>query len=166
MTKANQQAGKASHTGAKAADTTKAGAATSPQSTAQAGKGSHQIADGHQLSIKGKTYGAGHRVSAADFANRADPDGKAGLQRLVDGGELVKASGKAAKDDGDERAGGGVIDEGGATGAAPSGAQIVAAETGDDPQAAKVVDAALSGSESELTAAADPDGKAGTGKGE
>jgi len=158
MTKANTPAGKASQTGAKAADTSKAGAATSPQSTA--GKGTHQVADGHQISLKGKTYGAGHRVSAADFANKADPDGKKGLQRLLDGGELVKASGKAS----DERAGGGVIDQGGATGAAPSGAQIIAAETGDDPAAAKVVDAALSGTEGDLEKANDADGDAGKGE--
>lgn len=157
MTKANTTpAGKASQTGAKAADTSKAGAAASPQSTAGT-RGTHQVADGHQISVKGKVQTAGYRVTAADFANKADPDGKKGLQRLVDGGELVKASGKAS--DG-ERAGGGVIDEGGATGAAPSGAQIIAAETGNDPEAAKVVDAALAGSESDLTAAADPDGAA------
>lgn len=157
MTKANTPpAGKASQTGAKAADTSKAGAAASPQSTA-GNKGTHQVADGHQISVKGKVQGAGFRVSAADFANKADPDGKKGLQRLVDGGELVKASGKAGDT---ERAGGGVIDEGGATGAAPSGAQIIAAETGNDPAAAAVVDAALSGSEDDLAKANAETGKA------
>lgn len=137
----------------------KAGAAKSPQDTAGAvvagaSKGTHQVAEGHRISLKGKTHEAGHRVSAADFITKRDPDGKAGLQRLVDGGELVKASGKAAKDEG-ERAGGGLLDEGGGTGAGPSAAQIQAADTGNDPAAAAVVDAALSGSVADLENAND-----------
>ena len=148
MTKSNTPADKA-QTSTKAAETTKAAAA--PQGAAS--KGTHEVAEGHQISLKGKIYGAGHRVSAGDFANKADPEGKKGLQRLVDGGELVKASGKASDKASDERAGGGVVEGGGATGAGPSGAQIIAANTGNDPAAATVVAAALGGTEADLVAA-------------
>lgn len=137
----------------------KAGAAKSPQDTAgatSAGKGPHVVGAGHRISVGGKILEEGARVSASDFITKRDADGKAGLQRLVDGGELTKASGKAGKDDG-ERAGGGDLENGGGTGAGPSAAQLIAAETGDDPGAAAVTEAALTGTVADLEKANDAD---------
>lgn len=137
-----------------AATGSKDGHATNPQDTVgkAAGKSTHTIATGHRLSIGSKTREEGYGVSAADFATASDPDGSVGLQRLVDSGAVLAGSKAGDKAEGD-RAGGGVIERGGATGAGPSAAQIIAADAGDEGSQA-VVAAALGGTEAEFTAAA------------
>lgn len=149
MTKSNP----ADDKGAKGAKATTDKAAAAPS-----GKPTHQVTEGTQISIRGVLYGAGHRVSAADFVTKRDPDGKVGLQRLVDGGELAKLGGKATKveeeDDDAKRA---ALTDSANTGAGPSAAQIAAAEAGNDPAATAVVEASLSGTTAELEAAANPD---------
>ena len=69
---------------------------TTPKDAAP--KATHKIADGHQLSVRGKLQTAGFGVSAEDFRNKADPDGSKGLQRLVDSGRVVKAGAAAVVD--------------------------------------------------------------------
>lgn len=137
----------------KTAAASKGGAAASPQDSADAGaitgKGTHVITEGNRVMVRGEARTAGYRVSAADFITKRDPDGKAGLQRLVDGGELAKYSAKGAKDDGEAATTEPTINNG----AGPSGAQIQAAATGDDPAATAVVDATLTGTEADVAAA-------------
>lgn len=149
----------------KATTPSKAGAASSPQSTANAGKAgtqstartsrakTYQVAEGHAFHRSTGRIEAGTAVKAEDFKTAKDPTGETEFQRQIASGALVPAS-AAKENDG----GGTVSDQTVNSGAAPSAAQINAAESGDDPAAAKVVDAALTGSEAELTAAADPDG--------
>lgn len=161
MSKQNTQAGKANTT--PAAASAKAGTAQGPQDSAgkvlQTGKG-HVVAPGHSFQTKNGTIGAGTSVTAAEFKTAKDPTGKTEFQRQLDKGSIV--AGRAARGTPEgEKAAGGVIDGGGATGAGPSGAQVTAAEAGDEG-AQKVVDAALSGTEADLAAAngANPDGTA------
>lgn len=151
---------KASQTGAKAADTTKAGKAQNPQSSAGRGKPKgYEVAEGHAFHGRLGRIESGTLITAADLKSAKDPTGEREFKRQIDKGTLVP-SGKTADDVDGTRAGGGVVDQGGAKGAAPSGAQVTAAATGDDPAAAKVVEAALSGTEGELEAANGADGKA------
>lgn len=153
--------------GTKAAETTKAGKAASPQDTAgktRAAKG-HVVAEGHAFHGRNGRIEAGTAVTAADLKSAKDPTGEREFKRQLEKGAIVPGKGRTADDVDGERAGGGVIDQGGATGAAPSGAQVTAANTGDDPDAAKVVDAALSGSAEEL-AEANGAPAADAGKGE
>lgn len=141
---------KATQGGAKAATSTKAGAASSPQSTARAGKSkAYEVATGHAFHGRNGRIEAGTVVKAEHLKSKNDPTGEREFERQVKAGTLVLSS-KTADDVDGQRAGGGVIDQGGATGAAPSGAQVTAATTGDDPAAAAVVDAALTGSEGDL----------------
>jgi hypothetical protein len=139
------------------APASKAGAATSPQDTAGEITGTHRITAGNRVSIGGRFRTHPHQVNAADFASKRDPDGSKTLQRLLDGGELEATGGKGKTGDDAERAGGGLLEAGGAAGAGPSGAQILAAETGEDPGATAVVAAALIGSKADFTAAAEAD---------
>lgn len=148
MTKSNP----ADDKGAKGAKATTDKAAAAPS-----GKPTHQVTEGTQISIRGVLYGAGHRVSAADFVTKRDPDGKAGLQRLVDGGELAKLGGKAAKVEEEDDAKRAALTDSANNGAGPSAAQIAAAEAGNDPAATSVVKALLSATTAELEAAANPD---------
>lgn len=143
---------KASQTGAKPPQTTKAGKAASPQDTAGKGKAkAYAVADGHAFHGRNGRIEAGTVVKAADLKSKRDPDGEKEFERQIKAGALVPTN-KTADDVDGERAGGGVIDQGGATGAAPSAAQVTAAENGDEG-AQKVVEASLSGTKDELEAA-------------
>ena len=151
---------KASQTGAKAADTSKAGKAQSPQSSAGKGKAKgYEVAPGHSFHGRTGRIEAGTVIKAGDLKSAKDPTGEREFERQIKAGALVPSS-KTADDVDGERAGGGVVDQGGAKGAAPSGAQVTAAATGDDPAATKVVEASLSGTTEELEQAAAADGKA------
>lgn len=157
---------KASQTGAKAAETSKAGKAANPQDTAGKAKPKgYVVAEGHAFHGRNGRIEAGTAVTAADLKSAKDPTGEKEFKRQIEKGALVAGKGRTADDVDGTRAGGGVIDQGGATGAAPSGAQVIAASTGDDPDAAKVVDAALSGNAGELAEANGADA-ADAGKGE
>lgn len=155
MTKANQA-------GQKAANTTKAthGDAGDKGGLRGGKANGYVIAEGQAFHGRNGRLEAGTAITAKDLATAKDPTGETEFARQIANGTLVPGSGKAATDD---RAGGGTIDDGGATGAAPSAAQITAAQTGDDPEAAKVVDAAMTGSEADLAKA---NGVEGDGKGE
>lgn len=134
----------------------KAGTAQSPQDSAgkvlKTNQG-HVVAPGHSFHHKGATIGAGASVTAEQFKTAKDPSGKTEFKRQLDKGAIVSGKGRTADDFDGDRAGGGVIDNGGATGAGPSGAQINTAEAGTDPGATAVVDAALSGTPEELAEA-------------
>ena len=117
--------------------------------TAKLVKG-HFVTEGNTVRAGGKDYGPGSEITKGMLEGKRDPDGSVTLQRLVDGGEL-------AEGEQEDRAGGGLLEAGGATGAGPSTAQITAAQTGNDAGATAVVDAALSGSKAEFTAAAEAD---------
>lgn len=59
----------------------------------------HRVAEGHRISINGTVYAAGHELTAADVASATDPDGRRGLQRLIDGGEVIKSHESDADED-------------------------------------------------------------------
>ncbi len=151
---------KTNQAGTKAAATTKA-TQEKPAAQTKASKG-YVVAEGHAFHGRDGRIEAGTAVTAADLKSKLDPTGAKEFQRQIDKGALIPGTGKAKASD--ERAGGGVIDNGGATGAGPSAAQILAAETGNDPDAAAVVDATLAGTESDVAAANGADGDAGKGE--
>lgn len=132
----------------------KAGAAGSAQDSADKGaisnKGTHVVTAGNRIGVGNRFLLEGDRLSAADLAHSGDPDGKKGLQRLIDGKEVEKYKATGKDDDA------GDVPETSQTtgnGAGPSAAQLIAAETGNDPAAAAVVDAALTGTEADVAAA-------------
>jgi hypothetical protein len=138
----------------KTAAASKGGAAASPQDSADKGaisnKGTHVVTAGNRIGIGNRMLVEGDRLSASDLANSEDADGKKGLQRLIDGKEVEKYKATAKDDDA------GDVPETSQTtgnGAGPSAAQIIAADNGNDPAAAAVVDAALTGTEADVVAA-------------
>ena len=157
------------NTNAAAKPGSKAGTAQSPQDSAGKvlkTKEGHVVAPGHSFQSKGGHIGAGSAVTADNFKTAKDPSGKTEFKRQLDKGAIVLGKVRTSDDFDGERAGGGTIDNGGADGAGPSAAQIAAAEAGNDPGAAAVVDAALSGTPGELAEANGAPAADATGKGE
>ena len=131
----------------------KAGAAGSAQDSADKGaisnKGTHVVTAGNRIGVGTRFLLEGDRLSAADLAHSGDPDGKKGLQRLIDGKEVEKYSAKGATDDAETA----ITETTVNNGAGPSGAQLIAADAGNDPAAAAVVDATLTGTAADVAAA-------------
>lgn len=140
---------KTNTSGAKASETSKAGASAPATRTRAQG---YVIAPGHSFHGREGRLEAGTPVTAEMLKTPKDPTGKTEFDRQVKNGSLVPSN-KTADDVDGKRAGGGVIEQGGATGAGPSGAQITAAEGGDEGSQA-VVAAAIGGTQEELEKAA------------
>lgn len=122
---------------------------------------SFEVAPGHAFHTSAGRLEAGATVKAEQLKSKKDPTGEREFKRQQEKGALVLSTKRTADDFKDDmRAGGGSLDNGGGTGAAPSGAQVIAANTGDDPDATAVVDAALGGTAEELAKANGADGEA------